>query len=259
MPDRYEDGVRALQTVDVPDQWTEMEARAATGLIVPLDPDNLGGRGRRRWPTLLAAAAALVLVVGGVTLALRGEDDVRTDPTMTTTPTTDGPDTFDEPTPATTTPTDPAPGTETPSTPAPSEAPSDTGEAVPDLTACPVDILMTTSTPPAGWSETMTPASEWLPPDPPEGTDPRLAGVFEGPTSADFVSVSAGFLNLQDDVFERFPGPVPGVEALIGPWEGGWYLEVFVPRPAGNCWVTLQAIGMGRADAVRFVGGLLVR
>lgn len=264
MPDRYEDGVRALQTIDVPDQWAEIEARAANGLIVPLGPDNVGGRGRRRWPALLAAAAALVLVVGGVTLVLRDDDDVRTtDPTMTTEstpPPTDRPDVLEGPgTPTSTAPDEAAPGSGDPAAPAPSEAPGRTGETVPDLTECPVDITMTTSTAPAGWSARMTPASGWLPPEPPEGVDPRLAGVFEGPTTADFASVSAGLLNLQDDTFEPVPGPVADVEAKIAPWTGGWYLEVFVPRPAGNCWVTLQTIGMSRDDAVRFVGGLAAR
>jgi hypothetical protein len=263
MPDRYEDGVHALQTIDVPDQWAEIEARAANGLIVPLDADHLGRGGRRRWPALLAAAAALVLVVGGVTLVLSDDDDVRTtDPTMTTesTPPTDRPDVLEGPGTPTSTARDPAaPGSGDPAAPAPSEAPGGTGESVPDLTECPVDITMTTSTAPAGWSARMTPASEWLPPEPSEGVDPRLAGVFEGPTAADFASVSAGFLGLQDDTFEPVPGPVPYVEAKIATWTRGWYLEVFVPRPAGNCWVTVQAIGMSRNDAVRFVGGLEAR
>ncbi len=245
MPDRYEDGVRALQTIEVPDQWAEIEGRAANGLIVPLGPYNLGGRGRRRWPTLLAAAATLVLVVGGVALAFRDDNDVRTtDPTMTT-----------EPTPP---PTDRPDVLEGPATPD-STVTSDTSDAIPDLTECPVDIQMTTSTPPAGWPTTMTPASEWLPPGPPEGTRPDLAGVVEGPTAADNVFVIAGLPGEQDDTFERFPGPVPDVEALIAPWTDGWYLEVFVPRPAGNCWVTLQAIGMNRDDAMRFAGGLAAR
>ena len=264
MPDRYEDGVQGLQTIDVPDQWAEIEARAAHGLIVPLDPDNVAGRGRRRWPALLAAAAALVLVVGGVTLVLRDDDDVRTtDPTMTTEstpPPTDRPDVLEGPgTPTSTSPDETAPSSGEPATPAPSEAPGGTGQTDPDLTECPVDIAMTTSTPPTGWSARMTPASEWLPPEPPEGIDPRLAGVFEGPTAADITSVSAGFLDLQDDAFEPVPGPVADVDAKIAPGTDGWYLEVFVPRPAGNCWVTLQAIGMSRDDAVRFVGGLAAR
>jgi hypothetical protein len=264
MPDRYEDGVHALQTIDVPDQWAEIEARAATGLIVPLDADHLGRGGRRRWPAMLAAAAALVLVVGGVTLVLSDDDDVRTtDPTMTTEstpPPTDRPDVLEGPgTPTSTAPDQAAPGPGDPAAPAPSQAPGGTGESVPDLTECPVDVAMTTSTAPAGWSARMTPATEWLPPEPSEGLDPRLVGVFEGPTAADFASVSAGFLGLQDDTFEPVPGPVPDVEAKIAPWTGGWYLEVFVPRPAGNCWVTVQAIGMSRNDAVRFVGGLEAR
>ena len=261
MADRYEDGVHALQTIDVPDQWAEIEARAANGLILPLDADHLGRGGRRRWPALLAAAAALVLVVGGVTLVLSDDDDVRTtDPTMTTEstpPPTDRPDVLEGPgTPTSTAPDPAAPGSGDPAAPAPSEATGGTGESVPDLTECPVEITMTTSTAPAGWSASMTPATEWLPPEPSEGVDPRLAGVFEGPTAADFVSVSAGFLGLQDDTFEPVPGPVPAVEAKIAPWTRGWYLEVFVPRPAGSCWVTVQAIGMSRNDAVRFVGGL---
>jgi hypothetical protein len=78
MPDRYEDGIRALQGIEAPDQWDGIRQRANGGLIVPLDWDRRDQR--RRWHTLLAAAAALLVVVGVAALFLRDGDDVTTDP-----------------------------------------------------------------------------------------------------------------------------------------------------------------------------------
>jgi hypothetical protein len=242
MPDRYEDGIRALQLIEPPDQWDDIHRRATGGLIVPLDEGSV--HRRRRWPTLLAAAAVLVLVLGAAALVLRDGNNVTTNPTDPgLRPPIDGPEPLDD-----------QPSTTPPST---TEQPSTTDEPVTDdLGECPVELGLTTSTAPAGWSATMVPAADALPPDPPEGVDPGLAGLFPGPTSADNVFVIAGLPGLQDDVFERYPGPVPGVDAAIAPWQGGWYVEVFVPHPSGDCWVTLQAIGMKQDEAIQFVRGL---
>ncbi|MGH9230557.1 MAG: hypothetical protein ACRD07_17835 [Acidimicrobiales bacterium] len=95
-----------------------------------------------------------------------------------------------------------------------------------------------------------------LPPNPPAGGDREFAGLFRGPTTADNVFVIAGLAGLQDDAFVSFPGPVPDIDARIAPFPGGWYLEVVIPRPSDDCWVTLEAIGMTQGQAVTFAQGL---
>ncbi|HZA76265.1 MAG TPA: hypothetical protein VE623_07725 [Acidimicrobiales bacterium] len=249
MPDRYEDGIRALHDIEPPDQWDDIRRRATRGLIVPLDGDR--PERRFRWPTLLAAAAVLVLVVGAAALLLRDGDDVTTNPSDPgLTPPIGGPD-------ESSTTTQPEATTEQPSTTqSTTTQPSTSVVPIGQLPACPVDLRLTTSTAPAGWDVTMTPRDAALPADPPAGVDDRLAGVFEGPTTADNVFVFAGLPGLQDDVFEPTPGPLPGSDALIAPWEGGWYLELGIPHPAGECSITLQAIGMTNDEARQFVQGL---
>jgi hypothetical protein len=242
MPDRYEEGIRALQDTEPPEQWEEIRRRASGGLVVTLDGE---GRDRRpRWPTLLGAAAVLVLALGAAGLLLRDGDHVTTQPADDSlTPPIDGP--------ADPSTTAPPSTTESPSTTGPS-----TTEAVPRFAVCPRTLGLTTTTAPARWSATMRPAEEVLPPDPPAGVDQQFAGAFSGPTTADNVFVIAGLPGLQDDVFTPFPGPVPGRNALIAPFPGGWYMEVAVPHPNGDCWVTLEAIGMARDEAMRFALGL---
>ena len=79
MPDRYEEGIRALQVIEVSDQWDDIRRRADRGLIVTLDWER-GHRRRRR--ALLFAAAALTFVVGMAALLLRQQSDVTTDPAI---------------------------------------------------------------------------------------------------------------------------------------------------------------------------------
>jgi hypothetical protein len=240
MPDRYDTGIMTLQGIEPPDQWDDIRRRASRGLIVPLDGDR--PQRRLRWPTLLAAAAVLVLVVGAAALLLRDGDDVTTNPSDPgLTPPIDGPDESSTTTQPQATTTQPETTTEVP-----------TGQ----LPACPLGLGLTTNTPPAGWDATMTPREGALPGDPPAGTADTLAGVFEGPTTADNVFVFGGLLNLQDDTFAPTPGPLPGSDALIAPWEGGWYLELGIPHPAADCSITLQAIGMTNDEARQFVQGL---
>jgi hypothetical protein len=60
MPDRYEEELDRLRSIDVPDQWDDVSRRAPVGPVQPSEP---GGR-RARWPILVATAAILVLVAG---------------------------------------------------------------------------------------------------------------------------------------------------------------------------------------------------
>jgi hypothetical protein len=225
MPDRYENGIRALQGMEAPDQWHDIRQRADGGLIVPLDRDR---RDRRRhWPTLLAVAA-LMLVVGTAALLLRAGNDVTTDRAI------------EGPTPAVDGPGDP-------STTAPGGS---------RVGHCPRALVLTTTTAPAGWSTAMEPADAALPPNPPAGVDRRLAGLFTGPTTGENVFVIAGLPGLPDDSFVPFAGPIPGRHAQIARFPGGWYVEVVIPHPDGACWVTLEAIGMTKGKAIRFAQGL---
>jgi hypothetical protein len=228
MPDRYEDGIRALQGMEAPDQWDDIRQRADGGLIVPLDRD--GRDGRRRWPMLLAVAA-LMVVAGTAALLLRADNDVTTDPAIEgPTPAIDGPG--------------------GPSTTAPRGA---------RIGRCPQALVLTTSSAPAGWSTAMDPADAGLGPNPPAGVDRRFAGLFTGPTTGENVFVVLGLPGLQDDSFVPFEGPIPGRNAQIAPFPGGWYVEVVIPHPDGACWVTLEAIGMTQDEAIRFAQGLRAR
>lgn len=67
------DPFEPLGRIDPPDQWDDIAARAADP-DVELDEPAGGGR-RPRGLALLAVAAALVLVVGGLALATSGDDD----------------------------------------------------------------------------------------------------------------------------------------------------------------------------------------
>ena len=240
MPDRYEEGIRALQVIEVPDQWDDIQLRADGGLVVRLDWE--GGDRRRRWPLLLAAAA-LTLVVGLAALVLREQNDVTTDPTI------------EGPTP----PTDRTGAPSTSVLPPTTQRPSTTDAPAARFGACPRALELTTTTAPSGWSTAMEPAEAALPPDPPAGVDRRFAGLFAGPTPGQSVFVMAGLPGLQDDSFVPFPGPVSGGNAQIAPFEGGWYVEVVVPHTSGGCWLTLEAIGMTQAEAIPFAQGLLAR
>lgn len=256
MTDRYDDGLRALDTLEPPDQWDEIQRRAAGGLIVPLDADRPQRRGR--WPLLLAAAA-LVLVIAGAAATLRDE------PVTTIGPRGPGmgPDS-DHPAPSTTAPAGPrstAADPSTSSTTAPSDEPGGTGapsraEPVPTSQTCPQDLSLATSHAPPGWATRMTPAADWLPDPPPDNVRPDLAGVFDGPATDQYVFVLAGLPGEQDDAFQRFPAPVPGNNLAIAPYPGGWYVETPIPRPDGACWITLQVAGMSQDEAVRFTTGL---
>ncbi len=240
MPDLYEEGIRALQVIEVPDQWDDIRRRADGGLIVTLDWER--GERRRRWP-LLFAAAVLTFVVGMAALLLREQGDVTTDPAI------EGP-------------APPTGGQDAPSTsalPPTTQRPSTTDVPAARFGACPRDLELTTTTAPAGWSTAMEPADAVLTPDPPAGVDQRFAGLFAGPTSAQNVFVVAGLPGLQDDSFVPFQGPVSWANAQIAPFEGGWYLEVVVPHPRGACWLTLEAIGMTQAEAIPFAQGLSAR
>jgi len=232
MPDRYEEGIRALQVLEVPDQWDEIRRRANGGLIVALDGER--GERRRRWPLLLAAAA-LTFVVGISALLLREQNDVTTDPAI------EGP----------------APSTS--ALPPTTEGPSTTEAPAARFRACPRALELTTTAAPPGWSTAMEPREAVLPPSPPAGVDERFAGSFAGPTSAQSVYVLAGLPGLRDDSFVPFPGPVSGGDGRVAPFEGGWYLEVVVPHPGGDCWLTLEAIGMTQAEAIPFAQGLRAR
>ena len=225
MPDRYEDGIRALQGMEAPDQWDDIRQRADGGLIVPLDRDRRDRR--RRWPTLLAVAV-LMVVLGTAALLLRAGTDVTTDPAI------------EGPTPAVDGPGDP-------STTAPRGA---------RIGRCPRALVLTTTTAPAGWSTAMDPADAALPSNSLAGVDRRFAGLFTGPTTGQNVFVIAGLPGLQDDSFVPFVGPIPGRNAQIARFPGGWYVEVVIPHPDGVCWVTLEAIGMRQGEAIRFAQGL---
>jgi hypothetical protein len=240
MPDRYEEGLRALQVTEVPDQWDDIRRRADGGLIVT--PDGERAPQRRRWP-LLFAAAALTFVVGMAALLLREQSDVTTDPAI------EGP-------------APPTGGQDAPSTsalPPTTRRPSTTEAPADRFGACPRALELTTTTAPPGWSTAMEPAEAVLPSGPPAGVDRQFAGLFAGPTSAQNVFVVAGLPGIQDDSFVPFPGPVFGGDARIAPFEGGWYLEVAVPHPSGACWLTLEAIGMTQQHAIPFAQGLRAR
>ena len=240
MPDRYGEGIRGLQVIEVPDQWDDIRRRADGGLIVTLDAES--AERRRRWPLLLAAAA-LTFVVGMAALLLREQSDVTTDPAI------EGP-------------APPTGGQDAPSTsalPPTTERPSTTEAPAARFGACPRVMELTTTTAPPGWSTAMEPAEAVLPPNQPAGVDRRFAGLFAGPTSAQNVFVVAGLPGLRAGSFVPFPGPVSRGNARIAPFEGGWYLEVVVPHPSGDCWLTLEAIGMTQADAIPFAQGLRAR
>jgi len=80
MPDRYDEELERLRSMEVADQWDEICRRATVGLVQPSEP---GGR-RARWPILVATAAILVLVAGVTTVLLRDDQDVtETEPTDT--------------------------------------------------------------------------------------------------------------------------------------------------------------------------------
>jgi heat shock protein HslJ len=71
MPERFDEAKRALEGVPARDVWDEAARRAASGAnLVPLTPPTVRERRPGRW---LAAAAALVLVVG--TVAVVASDD----------------------------------------------------------------------------------------------------------------------------------------------------------------------------------------
>jgi hypothetical protein len=81
MPDRYDEELERLRSMDVPDQWDDISRRATAGPVQPSEP---GGR-RARWPILAATAAILVLVAGSTTVLLRDDQDVtETEPTGNT-------------------------------------------------------------------------------------------------------------------------------------------------------------------------------
>lgn len=231
MPDRYDDGILALQRVEVPDQWDDIEERAREGLIVPLDEDRWDRR--RAWPMLLATAAALLAVVGVAAVLLRSGDDVATNPS------------------------DPGltPPIHGPSSSSTARAPSTTEAPSGGFVACPRTLGLTTATAPTGWAATMQPAEEALPPSP-AGVEQAFAGLFTGPTTADSVYVIAGLAGQQDDALIPFRGPVPGRNAHIAPFPGGWYMELAIPRPAADCWITIEAIGMTQQQAISFAQGL---
>lgn len=241
MPDRYEEGIRALQVIEVPDQWDHIRRRADGGLIVRLDGEP--GERRRRWP-LLFAAAALTFVVGMAALLLREQNEVTNDPAI------------EGPAPPTGGPGGPSTSALPPTT---TQRPSTTDVPADRFGACPRALELTTTTAPPGWSTAMEPAVAALPADPPANVERQFAGLFAGPTSAQSVYVVAGLPGLQDDSFVPFPGPVSGGNAQIAPFEGGWYLEVVVPHPSGACWVTLEAIGMTQEEAIPFAQGLRAR
>jgi hypothetical protein len=91
MPDRYDDEIERLRSVEVPDQWDDISRRAADEPVSgPADLDGL--RRRVRWPLLLAAAAVLVLVAGSAAVVLRDDDQVtEIEPTGTTAERPDSP------------------------------------------------------------------------------------------------------------------------------------------------------------------------
>lgn len=62
-----------LRQVDPPDQWDDIAARAATEAAA-LDVEDAGRR-RPRAVAMLAVAAAVLLVVGGIALARTGDPD----------------------------------------------------------------------------------------------------------------------------------------------------------------------------------------
>jgi hypothetical protein len=250
MPDRYDEGIDALHGTPAPDQWDEIERRSQAGTTVPLNGN--GGPTRRRWPTVLAVAAAVLLVAGGLALAVRDEDGVTMQPATSTesTPTTD--DTQD---------TAESPGGTTTVPPSTTEATAPTttgGEAPSRPVACPATVSLATTTAPEGWSGTMVPANPGDPriPDVVWSEFP-VPGVFPGTTTTRAVFVVAGLPNLVDDAFTRTPGPVPGTEVAIAPYPDGAIAELPVAAPPGEaCWVTLIAIGMTEDDLRTFVGGL---
>ena len=263
MADRYDTAIRGLQTLEPPDQWQEIRERADRGLIVPLNGDGHPG-GRRRWPKLLAAAAVLAVVAAAAALLVRDDnDDVRTDPDVE--PAIEQSSTTTEP-PQTTT-TDDAAAAETAEDAeaaaeeraaeerAAEEAAEQAAEEAAEFPACPVDLGLTTSTPPAGWSATMAPRDAGPEIQPPSGNDEQFAGTFSGPNLGQYVYVSVGLLNRQDDGGNPTPGPIPGEDPMIFPYPIGSYTEVFIPHPAGNCWVTLEAT-MTPEELAQFVQGL---
>ena len=125
-----------------------------------------------------------------------------------------------------------------------------------EFPACPADLGLTTSTPPAGWSATMAPRDAELPEvQPPSGRDDQFAGTFSGTSVGEYVYVSVGLRNRQDDGGNPTPGPIPGEDPVIFPYPIGSYTEVHIPHPAGNCWVTLEAT-MPLGELAQFVQGL---
>lgn len=71
MNDVVEQQVRALDSVEAPDQWSDITSRAEGPVVHPLEPD--GGQPRSRW--LVAAAVVLVLIIGvGVFGVVRSAD-----------------------------------------------------------------------------------------------------------------------------------------------------------------------------------------
>lgn len=267
MADRYDEGVRALRDVPVPDQWDEIAARAARKppVTAPVEANGSGpGRTGRRWPLLMAAAAAGLFVVIGAAVAFTREDpDVRTGSDRPTT-------TDDETEPSTTTSTTAMTSTTdtTATTATSSTAPSNTTNpgtgALPhelvDLENYPVSacrgLQFTATTPPSGVEGTMQPA-QFDDPRVPPAVHGNLTGVFPSTTTTRAVFVVAGWPGLNDDSGSFVAGPFPGVQSWISPYDDGWLAEMAAPASAETyCPVTLIGLGLNEVEFRAFLAGL---
>ena len=239
-------GSWGLHSIETPDQWDEIRPAApAAGSSCPSGEDS-----RRRWPSLLVAAATLMVVLGVAALLLREGDDLTTKPSDPgLTPPIDGPG-------------GPSSTTQSPSSRPGKRRPPSSRRRPMRPSPGPSLALVSSSSPRAqtrqpGGRRPCSPAEEAFLGTRPPGVDPEFAGLLPRPDHRrQRVRGIAGLAGLQDDAFIPFPGPVE--EAGTGgsrACDGGVVPGGGHPshQHGGDCWITLEAIGMtqGRSDPVR--------
>lgn len=274
MTDRYDEALRVLNETSAPDQWDDIQDRAAAAATTEAHVIPLNGKSRRQpragWAVWTAAAAVVALaLMGAMALANRDTSSVtdtgpadRPRRAETTTSTTEPPDTTTEP--DTTAGTEPEPEPDEvvppPSSPdddgTPSTDPSTTtGE---DVANC-LDVEFRSSGAPAGMTKVQQPAAPDDPRLPVEDTRPYLIGVFESSEAAErvvHVVASGGYV---EDGVTRVYVPNLGVDAevLHPDGNGMGVAQVLIAfDPAPICSFSFFSSGLSADEFRAFVTGL---
>lgn len=273
MADRYDEALRVLNETPAPDQWDDIQERAAAAATTEAHVVYLSGKGRRQrragWPVWTAAAAVVVLaVLGAMALANRDTSNVTdTGPAVQPrqaegTTTSEPRDTTTEPDNTTGTEPEADPEEAVPPAPSSDDGPASTDPSTTtseDVANC-LDVEFRTSGAPPGMDLAQQPATPDDPRLPVEDTRPYLIGVFESSEAAGqvvHVVASGGYV---DDGVTRVHVPDLEVDAEVLYPNGssmGVAQIIVAPFPEiSSCTFSFFTTGLSDDELTGFVSGL---